>query len=52
MEGGDKDGGTLIVVTEVLSENNPDKVIGYQNYEFPYVIEDGKVLFTDFPEIR
>ena len=51
-EGGDKASGTLIVVTEVLSEDNPDKVIGYQNYEFPYVIEDGKVLFTDFPEIR
>lgn len=44
--------GKLFVKVEVLNQENLDEVIGYRHFAFPYVVRDGKVLFSDFPEIR
>jgi len=48
----EEEGGILIVTVELLAQDDSGKVEGYQNYEFPYSIINGDIIFTDFPEIR
>lgn len=49
---GDDSAGTLTVTVEILAKDDTGKVEGYKSYVFPYIIENGAVLFTDFPVVR
>ena len=49
---GNDQGGILTVTVQLLSKDDTGKVEGCKDYEFPYIIQEESVLFTDFPQVR